>query len=222
LSELVTARQKIGALRTSIESDPLGVSGDFDREIKPLIVQVKTTLEQLVKQKNQIRDNLEIAPELLKRLVELNRQATEAFAESKEKVVDHSTLQTPLEQEKIDALRQWLTRLETKFAEGLLNPVRVGLENWTAKVKEYIAGEERAYTANQAPLQTRQELRGRLDALQVKALARGLAEDATLTELAKESKQLLYTRPTPLDKAAELVSQYEKRLNTQPHSQLKG
>jgi hypothetical protein len=222
LSELVAARQKIAALRTSIESDPLGVSADFDREIKPLISQVKTTLEQLVKQKNQIRDNLETAHELLKQLVELNRQATEAFAESKEKVVDHSKLHTPLDHEKIDALSQWLTRLETKFAEDLLNPVRVGLENWTAKVKEYIAGEERAYTANKAPLQTRAELRGRLDALKVKALARGLAEDATLTELAKESKQLLYTRPTPLDKAAELVSQYEKRLNSQPHSQLKG
>jgi hypothetical protein len=44
-----------------------------------------------------------------------------------------------------------------------------------------------------------------------------MAEDATLTELAKEAKQLLYTRPTPLEKAAELVSQYEKRLNSQPH-----
>ncbi len=215
LVELSTARQKITSLRTSVESDPLGVSVNFDDEVKPLIARVRTTLEQFVEQQNQIRQNLALANSLLKQLIELHRQAETAFAESREKVVDHSSLCTPLAQEQIEALRQWLTRLETKFTEGLLIPVRVGLENWTVKVKEYIAAEERAYTANKAPLELRQELRGRLDALKVKALARGLAEDATLTELAKESKQLLYTRPTPLDKAAELVSLYEKRLNSQ-------
>lgn len=217
LIELSAARQKITSLYTSIESDPLGVSANFDGEVKPLIARVRTTLEQLVQQQNQIRENFAIAHSLLKQLIELHCQAETAFAESREKVVDHSTLSTSLAQEQIEALSQWLTRLETKFAEGLLTPVRVGLENWTAKVKEYIAAEKRAYTANKAPVELRQELRGRLDALKIKALARGLAEDATLTELAQKAKQLLYTRPTPLDKAAELVSQYEKRLNSQPH-----
>jgi hypothetical protein len=216
-SELVAARQAIAALRTSLESDPLGVSADFEREIKPLIARVKANLEQLVKQQNQIREGLKIAHHLLNHLIELHVQAETAFTESQEKVADYSTLQTPLIQEQIDALSQWLTRLETKFAKGIVTPVRVGLENWIAKVKEYIAAEERAYTANRAPLETRQELRGRLDALKAKALARGLAEDAHLSELAENAKQLLYTRPTPLDKAAELVSQYEKRLNRQIH-----
>ena len=213
-NELAIARQKIATLRTSIESDPLGVSADFHREIRTPIARVKATLDQLVQQQNQIRDNLETAHKLLKQLVELNRQAAESFAESEEKVVDHSTLKAPLAWEQIEALSQWLKRLETKFTEGLLTPVRVGLENWTVKVKEYIAAEQRAYTANRAPLDTRQELRGRLDALKAKALARGLAEDAMLTELAQNAKPLLYTRPTPLDKAAELVSQYEKCLNS--------
>lgn len=217
-SELSAARQKIASLRDSIESDPLGVKADFDQEIQPLIARVKSTLDQLVKQQTEIRDNIDRGYDLLKQLVELHQQAEAAFAESREKVVDHSTLQSPIPQEQIDALRQWLTRLETKFAEGLLNPVRVGLENWTAKVKEYIAAEERACIANKAPLQTRTELRGRLDALKAKALARGLIEDSVLSELAERAHQLLYTRPTPLDKAAELVSQYEKRLNGHLHS----
>lgn len=215
LSELIVARQAIASLGISIESDPLGVSADFDKEIKPRIEQVKTTLAQLVKQQTQIRNDLAIAHNLLTQLAELHRQAETAFTESREKVVDHSTLQTPLAQEQLDALSQWLTKLETKFAEGLLNPVRVGLGNWNAKAQEYRAVEERAWTANKAPLETRQELRGRLDALKAKALARGLAEDATLSELAENAKQLLYTRPTALDKAAELVCQYEKRLNTE-------
>jgi hypothetical protein len=64
-------------------------------------------------------------------------------------------------------------------------------------VKEYIAKEERAYAVNKAPLELRAELRGRLDALKAKALARGEAENATLSQLAEDAKRLLYTRPTP-------------------------
>ncbi len=100
------------------------------------------------------------------------------------------------------------------MSEGLLTSVGVGLNNWITKAKEYIATEKETWEANKTPLDTRQELRGRLDALTAKALARGLVENATLSELAAQAKQLLYTRPTPLAKAAELVSLYEKRLNS--------
>ena len=59
----------------------------------------------------------------------------------------------------------------------------------------------------------RQELRGRLEALQAKAAAKGKIEDETLTDIAQQAKKLLYSRPTPLAQAANLVEQYEKRLN---------
>jgi hypothetical protein len=94
-------------------------------------------------------------------------------------------------------LSQWLTRLDNTLAENILNSVRISLENWIARVKEYIAKEERAYAVNKAPLELRAELRGRLDALKAKALARGEAENATLSQLAEDAKRLLYTRPTP-------------------------
>jgi len=213
LNELVQSYAAIASLRDRIEQDPLGVSGDIEQQIKPLLAQVKVALEQEAKQQAQIRDKFAIAHALLQQLGELHSKSLAAFTESQEKVVDHSMLETPLAQVQIDALSQWLTRLETKLAEGLVNPVMVGLENWTIKAKEYITLEKRACTVNSAPLKTRRELRGRLDALKAKALARGLIEDLCLAELAEQAKQLLYTRPTPLDQAAELVSRYEQRLN---------
>jgi len=213
LQELSDLHQKITSLRDTIDSDPLKGSADFTREIQPQIARVKSYLEQVAKQQQLLKESFARAHQLQAQLIELHRQATDAFAESTLKVVDHSKLQKPLATELIVALSSWLSRLETKFAEGLVNPVQVGMENWTAKVKEYIAAVEVAYAANKAPLQTRAELRGRLEALKAKALARGRAEDATLAELAVQAQQLLYTRPTPLDRAADLVSQYEKRLN---------
>ena len=219
VGELSVARQKITALRGEIESDPLGVSANFDGEIKPLILRVKRTLEESVRSHNEIREKFAGAHHLMSELTELRCKAETAYWESGEKVCDRSTLQKPLDPSQIEALSQWLTRLETKFKQNLINPIQIGLENWMAKAKMYIATEERAYAANKAPLELRAELRGRLDALQAKALARGLAENAILSQLAEDAKRLLYTRPTPLDKAAELVTQYEQELNRKPYNQ---
>ncbi|MUG98203.1 hypothetical protein F7734_40200 [Scytonema sp. UIC 10036] len=214
LKELSAVSHKINLLRDCVESDPLGVTDDFTSDIQPQITQVKTTLEQLAKQQQFLRDGFTRAHQLRSQLIKLHHQALEAYTESTLKVVDHSGLQIPLEDKHIEALVSWLSRLETKFAEGLVNPVCVGLENWIAKVKEYIAATEKVYAANRAPLEMRSELRGRLDALKAKAIARGLVEDTVLTELALHAQQLLYSRPTPLDEAARFVSQYEKCLNS--------
>jgi hypothetical protein len=62
-------------------------------------------------------------------------------------------------------------------------------------------------------LDLRRELRGRLSALKAKALARGVAEDSKLVPLAQKAAELLHARPTPIEEAAWLVSQYEARLN---------
>lgn len=216
--EIYSLSQKLAMLKTSIETDPLGVNEEFLKLIQPQILKLKTTLEQLSHQQKSIQENFIIARQHLANLLIIHCQAQTAFDESKIKVVDHSTLQNPLPQEEITALTAWLERLETKFNDGLFNPVRVGLENWHGKVKQYIAIEQTTLTANQAPLNTRAELRGRLDALQAKALARGLVEDPLLCEVAQQAKQLLFTRPTPLTEAGELVLKYEKKLNSYPNS----
>jgi hypothetical protein len=212
-SALAKLAEGIASLRRSIEQDPLGTSAVFQQHVQPMLAQVKATLEDYIRQQNQIREKLAIAHNLLQQLKEIHVKAIATFAECQDKVLDHCMLLPPLPKEQIEALRQWLMKLETKLAEGLVNPIIVGLDNWTIKAKEYIASEQQAYAVNNAPLQTRRELRGRLDALQAKALARQLIEDPILTELALQAKQLLYTRPTPLNKAAELITQYEKRLN---------
>lgn len=212
-SELIQVAIAIASLRPSIEQDPLGTSAVFQQQVQPMLAHLKATLDQRIQQHNQIREKLATASNLLQQLKEIHVKAIAAFTECHDKVLDHSILLPPLPKEQIEALRQWLMKLETKFAEGLVNPIIIGLDNWTIKAKEYIASEQQAYAVNNAPLQTRRELRGRLDALQAKALARQLIEDPILTELAMLAKQLLYSRPTPLNKAAELVTQYEKRLN---------
>jgi len=213
LRELVQVHLTISALHDRIQTDPLGVRSELEQTIQPLITRARNAVQQGVQQQGQVRERLTIAHTLFNQLQALHQQNLAAFAESQEKVVDQSLLQDPIASEHLAALNQWLTRLEAKSTEGLINPVLIGLENWMTQLRSSLASEKRAYSANIKPLETRRELRGRLDALKAKALARGLSEDATLVELAAQAKQLLYTRPTPLDAAIELISQYEKRLN---------
>jgi hypothetical protein len=213
LTDLKGVEQAIAPLRDQVATDPLGVKDEFEQQIQPLIERIKGRLNQVLQQHNQIQDGLAIAHTLSQNLTELNQQAHTAYAESLEKVRDHSGLQPPLSADHLDALCQWLSRLETRFAAGLVHPIRVGLENWTANVKAAIAIEQRAIIANCYPLETRRELRGRLEALKAKALARGRAEDPMLADLSAQAKQILYTRPTDLAKAIELVTRYEQHLN---------
>jgi hypothetical protein len=213
LNELVQSQDAIASLRQRVEQDPLGVSAEVEKQIQPMLVKVNSIVEQALKQQRQIREKFAIAQNLLEKLTTIHSSALATFAESQEKIVDYLIQQPSLTAGELAALSQWLTRLETKLAEGLVNPVMFGLDNWMNKAQEYIVSEQQAYTANSTLLDSRRELRGRLDALTAKALAKGLIEDGKLSNLAEQAKQLLYTRPTALDKAAELVSQYEKRLN---------
>lgn len=213
LRELEISRQTLASLRDRIETDPLGTSTSFD-EINRQIAKMRSDIEQFVQAKAKLQVGFRNAHTLLQQLISLNQEAIASFAETQEKISDCPNLAPPLPLEQIEAMEQWLKRLETKLQEGLTSPVSIGLENFTAKVSEYIAIEKKAIATNRLPIQSRQELRGRLDALKAKATAKGYAEDMQLAKLAEQAKQLLYTRPTALKQAEEMVKQYETMLNS--------
>src|SRR5262249_47826299 len=148
-------------------------------------------------QRTQLRDDMLRAHTLLERLRVIHQQATAALAESQVKVVTQASPPPPMTEETLEALAQWLQRLERTWAEGRWAPVQVGVQNWLARAQACLVGEEQVAAACRAPLELRQELRGRLQALKAKAVACGLAEEATLVSLAEQATQLLYTRPTP-------------------------
>jgi hypothetical protein len=212
-NELAVAQQNLLDFGDRIICDPLGVSDEFEREIEPIIIRSRQYLEEIARQKASVKQELSQAHQLLQNLIHLNQQHQTIFAEYQEKITEAATRSQPLADEQIEALNQWLARLEIKFKEGIFQPVKIGLQNWRVRTQEYLSAQQQAYTDNQTALEMRQELRGRLQALQAKALAKGMAENEQLSQIAQQAKQLLYTRPTPLEQAIQLVSEYEKLLN---------
>jgi predicted nucleic acid-binding Zn-ribbon protein len=210
---LITAQDKFNELQLQIDRDPLGINRAFIQEISPLINHSRHELETLDRQRQQLQADFATAPQLLQQLTQLNQDAIAAYTESQSKIKHSLPTIAPLPIEEIVELELWLERLVAKYAAGIIAPVGVGLKNWLDKVQAYTIAAASALTANRLPLDRRQELRGRLDALSAKALAKGKAEDPVLADLAAQARQVLYSSPTDLNLAIDLVRQYEQSLN---------
>lgn len=209
-ADLTIAKAKLNPLHNRILADPLGVRDEFDTAIAPLIAQAQQALDEEQNRQQTVETGLRLARQQWQELQTLHKQAIALQAETTEKIQDR---QKSLPDLNLEALEQWLIRLETKFAEGTIAPTQIGLRNWSEQVKRAIATTQAVITSQTQQLEYRQELRGRLEALQAKALARGVAKDNTLVHFATQARQLLYSRPTDLNVAADWVGRYERWLN---------
>ena len=207
------AETKFTQLQLQIDRDPLGVNDTFTQDLLPIIAQSRSELIALDRHRHQLATDFATARRNLDRLNRLNRSAIDFAAETQSKIQHDLPLSAPIPATDLTELALWLERLSAKYAAGIIAPVRVGLTNWLDRTSAYTTFAESALAANRLPLDTRQELRGRLDALTAKALAKGKVEDPLLTDLAMRARQLLYTSPTDLTLAIDLVREYERGLN---------
>jgi hypothetical protein len=211
--ELQAANHQLEQLRAAVVKDPLGALDTFERQVQPLLASVRKGIEERAQLQKNIGDLFSASQLALHKLEQLHREAALSFAERQDKVAGCGSPEAIQSEDKIQRLRDWLVRLEKKRDEGMVQPLSVGLRNWYAAAQECTEAEQKAHDVNSKPLEARKELRGRMDALKAKARAYGLAEEPGLLELASETDKVLYARPTPMDRAARMVAEYEKKLS---------
>jgi hypothetical protein len=212
LRELDHVDHALKLRRAQVQSDPLGTKLDLQSTIFPALDRIKASVSDRLGLRQKTEDAFAEARTRLEALRNLQRDAAAACTEAQEKITG-AALPTPLPDSKIESLREWLERLREKFDGGMLRPVSIGLNNWNSVAADCVSELKKVHAANCAPLELRNELRGRLNALKAKALAFRVEEDANLRELATEAEGLLYTRPTPIDRAEAAVSRYQSQLN---------
>lgn len=207
---LAEVQGRIASLRSRVEHDPLDVTTECE-ELARRLAEVRVALRQHAQERDQTQVELATARNLLCRLEEAHEQAKQAWAERELKVQvdDAENLPKPLADEAVAALAPWLAKLESTARQGSWKAAHVGLKKWMGIAGNYLAAEEAAREANRELLRVRRDLRGLLDALKAKARDCGRAEDAELAALAQEAGQLLQSRPTPLARAQQLVTEYE-------------
>ena len=203
-------------IRKRIESDPLAALTQFEAVVEPALQEARSVLGNLKVQRNQISSDLSAARRVIDQLKEVHEKCFAVWQERQLKVSCSKEPAVPQDEAQIALLSDWLKRLGVRFQEGMLDPISVGLEKWNIVANKCVSDERAALESNQVLLKERNELRGRLDALKAKARARGCAEDRDLTRIATQATQLLFTRPTPIEKASALVIDYEQTLRSQP------
>jgi hypothetical protein len=169
-----------------------------------------TTFTEIEQAEQNVAQNLQAARHSLQEIQALYLMTSTTYQEAIEKCGAGGRLTDPAE---ITTLADWLKNLETKFGQGSVQTVAIALQNWLVKAGQIRQATQDALDYQRGRLQLRLELRGRLLALKSKAVAKNRSEDPILISIAGQAETLLYRRPTPIEEAADLVMQYEQRLN---------
>ncbi len=215
-SGLPDLRRQIEAVRSQGKSDPLGAIRTLEQELLPALARARAGVETATADRRQAEADLARAHTLQAELRETHARAMVIAEEREHKVaVAASALPPlPLTTTQVEDAGRWLARLDAMMAQPANRAsVKVGARRWLDEARQHLDHEQTVIRANQALLDERQELRGRLDALTAKAAGSGWAEDTALADGARAARALLYRRPTPLEQARELVARYQTTLH---------
>jgi hypothetical protein len=207
--DLDRTRAQLAQLRQAVMCDPLAAPETTTAGLAATLATATADLRRL----RQLRDNLGAqlaeARQLLAQLRTTVETAAAARAEAETKIAGPATAAPP---GVADALETALERIVETTQRGDWRAGGNQLALWSTRAGDALAEARRALAANQAPVATRDELRGRLDAYRAKAYRLGLLEDARVAGLYARAKQALYTAPTDLAEAERLVAEYQQAL----------
>jgi len=216
LDEIATARLRIADRRAEMEQDPLGVAQTLERQVQPLIDSAKEKIDAAERERAEIAAALADANARISALKARNDECIALKESAALRVLDVSGLVTALDPALLKDLEGWLATITDTANSGRRKAALVGIERWRAAIEGHFDTIESAVRSNRTPLEQREELRGRLAALEAKAHAYAKRQQPASIEaetLFAEAKRLLYSRPTDLAAASALVAQYEAALN---------
>jgi hypothetical protein len=211
--ELALARTRLAVLTRTLSSDPLSVRSEDIEALEASLQSIHRDLAGLDEVAREITQLLTDAHELLEELQRSIREGEEAYHEARLKIA------TPRVPEPISpdgTLQSQLEDVAEIARSGAWREARSALQQWTTRARSLLDRARCVALENRAPIEARNQLRGLLDAYQAKAKQLGLIEDRELSGVFDEAHSVLYTAPTDLANAAEMVRAYQQALAKNP------
>lgn len=211
--ELVRGRDHLTVLGRALAKDPLSVTvADFD-QLEALLETTRRDLEGLAELICEIDARLAQARRLL---AELRVAARESEAAHQEVMIKIASPQVPPPLVPAPAIEAQLEQVAALSRSGAWRQARDSLAQWTKQTTALLDEARRVTAENRAPIGTRDQLRGRLDAYQAKARQLGRIEDPVLSDIFARAHRALHTAPTDIAGAEELVGRYQRALAANP------
>jgi hypothetical protein len=214
-AKIVATAAPLEALGAELTADPLG-AGRKLRDAEARLTEWRARLESAERERDSLEAAFAAAADELKELRRLSDQAQAAHDNSSSKIAGQSALPRPTEASVITQFGVWLDALDASCKQGDWRAAKSGLDKWVTACAAHQAVERQILAANMAPIEAREELRGRLKALRAKAdahAARGISIDTRVEQLGDEARDILYSQPADLSKAAALLGAYETAIN---------
>ncbi len=209
--DLDQAAGRIDALTAQLGSDPLAVApAEVDRLIESLQA-IERDLQATAALRRELDARLSDARA---RLARLRTAVEEGRSAHHELLVKISVPSAPAALELPSEVGSGLHEVAALAGSGAWREARRRLESWNERTNALLDEAERILRANRAPIEARNQLRALLEAYQVKAGRLGAIEDPELERIGSQVHEVLYTAPTDLALAAQLVRRYQELLNT--------
>jgi hypothetical protein len=201
------ADRRLGAFTGTLATDPLGVDASALAGVRDLIARADAERTSAAELRQALERRLAEAHTLVADIAAARRAADAARANAEGRFDDREITTV-----RDAALIPDLAAVDALAAAGQWALISPRLSDWARRAREHLAALNAAAARNSALLTGRNEMRGRLDAYRAKALSRGLGEDATLSPLADQARDLLYTAPCDLGAARRAVDAYQEAL----------
>ena len=207
--ELASARSRLDRLAKAVLDDPLCVDdADLD-SLEQIIARLNNEIEAAAQLRSEVGGRLTEARRLLEQLAEAIRDAGSAHREATQKI---APLDIPAPPRNCGDLQARLDNIVSAVAGHTWREAARSLAHWSADASAELERVRACEAQSRQPIETRNELRARLEAYSVKAARLDRIEDETLTSAYDRAWTTLYTAPTDLDAAAALVSRYQGAL----------
>jgi len=210
--ELDLARQRLKRLGEALAKDPLSVTPAELDALETSATALRDDLGALAQLKDEIGGLLMGARELLEELRRAQRDGEAAHADVLVKI-EAPTVPEPVGHTRIEEELEQVVELSEA---GAWRQTRDALGQWSTRASSLLEQARTIASDNRAPIEARNQLRGRLEAYQAKAKQLGLIEDLELSDVYERAHAALYTAPTDLRHAEALLRRYQQALPGNP------
>ncbi len=208
-TQLVATEDAVRRLGERVSGDPLSVTiSEVDDDLSALDA-VVAELEGDAELKQSLDLRIRAARQQLDRIAAAVDDAERSLENLRIKIARPVIPDVP---QPPDDLAVELDRIVATAQSGEWRSARTQLERWTAAGDTRLRDAEAASAASRAPVTTRNEFRALLDAYAVKARRIGLVEEPDVAAIFDAARDELYTAPTDVARAAELIRTYQQAL----------
>ena len=221
LPEVMMAKQRLDAVRSSVSDDPLSLSSRVGPDLDALVLAAAEAAGSLERAHGNLDSDLQGTDAVLAELRVLRARAAAAYSEAEAKVVAESPLIKVPGTSVIDGPNGLAHRAAQIVGDVVgqatesttdWHAARRELDQWQKMAARLHAQLSRALETNSTPIAQRNELRGRLRAYRVKAsMTPELPQE--IDSLGQEAHDELYTRPSDLGRAVKLIDEFAQRLS---------